>query len=584
MGFSGTPSGFLDGRLNDRLELWDDLDGKPGVFVATATVRPGSVIPTELIARFSTEVYLDPSRKQWLVWRAAAEATWEIAIGQTPLLGEPARLARAESDALGYTDLVKASSGAAWVDVPALTAPSLAFSLGVHPWQVLHKECRRVACKLQYLYYLRQIGTPGSIEVFQGEDGEVPVGPEALWWLENMRLTAGEAWLEDPERQFPTPYQSPFVYRASCAEAEAASMITNYVYPFVIEYPPGVFTHTGAVPLFGVKEFHRTVPGDQSSFNMAYFAYAFAGKAGFNLSDVKNREVYGRSAILSPRLGVVRVLSIVDGGSGHVIGETLSVSGERLDSSAELRVAAVGAAGEVTAVSIISPGSFVLPVTDYTTGGISLTLSCGVTSVAVLDGGEGYVSSDLSIVEVGTAGVPAVYFVRVGAEGSAFRVLAVEIVSPGLDYSGLPSISLTGAGIPDASCSLVHGCINDGSSYFALHLGRRVGLPAKGFIKISAVATNPDVGSQPYGPNFDTPIATGDPRMKTPLPPVPVSVPPSFQYFGQYSTVNRYVTPAVGAASPNYDLPCPNELGTTGSLWTLTHVTVIVNRAGSWRY
>ena len=122
-GASGTSAvGYLDGRLVDSLALCSDNDGVPGTVLATATVRPGYTDHLELLARFSTEVYLDPSVKQWLVWRAAPDADWNLAIGQVP---DPNQ---AGTTALGYVNAVKRLSGSGWLGVEA--THSVAFKIG----------------------------------------------------------------------------------------------------------------------------------------------------------------------------------------------------------------------------------------------------------------------------------------------------------------------------------------------------------------------------------------------------------------------------------------------------------------------
>ena len=587
----GVSAGPLDGRLLNVLELWDDLDGKPGVFVATATVRPGHLIELELIARFSTEVYLDPSRKQWLVWRNPSQEDWKVAVGQTPLLGELARLARAEMDALAYLDPVLRLNGVAWVAVDAQAAPSIAFSLGVHPWQVLHKECRRVACELKYLYYEHELGVPDGRN---NPNFEISKSHIEEWWAENMSGFAGLRWnILEAFFTFPSPYPGDHLAgidqtdsNLSCAASKAISMAGYREFPYL--KVPDIFTGeiltdstVIILPIFGSEERHHV--GTLNDGVKIYGCDASAGAARFNVGEVKNFRVFGKSPILVPRLGVVSA-AVTDGGSGHALGETAVVQSLTSDATALIRVTAVDLDGVVKGVSIDSEGSYVVPVAEVLVGNATVSLSYGVVSVVVLDGGEGLVSDQVTVVDPATTNPDRAVFsavVAAHADGG-FKVYQVEVVNKGLGYNSLPSLVIEGDG-HDASCYTSHGCVN-GAGYSSLLLGQRVGLAAKAHIKIAATW---NLATTPSGPDTVTAqLATGDPRMKsTPAPPVKVTSPSSFQTLGGYSTLNRYTSGIIGASTPSYDFDCPSVTdGISGSAWKVTTLAVIVNRAGSWRY
>ena len=599
---TGTPVvGALDARLLDSLDLCSDNNGVPGTVLATATVRPGYTDPLELLARFSTEVYLDPSVKQWLVWRAAPDADWNLAMGQAP------NSAQAGTTALGYVTDVQQLSGSKWEALDRAEVPSIAFKLGTHPWQILHKECRRIECTLRYLRYEKAISTPDGRE---GPYGNFGSGPISKWWNENMSGMRGESfgWCEYcpyPPNIRQSPYNPP---RFSCADAKQASSITNTIWPFTSYVPPGesepiqIDPGSALMPIFGASESHqaRYEGPDGKNGPLNFYVFADVGMASFNVGEVKNLRLFGRSPRLAPRLGVVSA-TVTQGGSGHSVGETIAVNSTAQDAPAVLRVDGVDQAGVIVVVSVQYPGRFVTPVGTATLGDATLALDYGLVEVKVLDGGEGFVSSDVQVfhVDPGAPTVTAELHTSLASDpGGGYKILSVTPVSTGTGYNALPQLQVKGTGVPDASCFATCTCRNDydqfpgfyGHDNHAEIVGARIGLPAKAYIKVHALATSlvtptppPDIPYQTY--NYTEDIATGDPRMKsTPAPPVKVTVPPSYQAFGSYFTLNRFVSTPVGAAHPTYDFSCPAAFGTTASQWTVTHLSVVVNRAGAWRY
>lgn len=576
--FAGTADSIAadSTRLKDSVEIWDDVGGVPGILRATFTVRPGDPDPLVCLARCSNEFYLTPTIKQWLVWRAAADADWKVAVGGVP---DPDDEDLVRETALAYDDAVVRWTGGSWTPLDSETIPSVAFSLGTHPWQILHKECRRLACALRYLHYEHEI--PNYVPRFDP------------WWAENMASTYGVGWFTEQFHPRTSQYGDSLQYfDLTCAASQARTMVRTDIYPLVPPQPQ-LFPHLSedqwpVVPMLGTFEGNSawympvTDPGADPDMETNYFSSAACGMASFNVGEVKNYRVVGKKAILVPRIGVVSAV-VLTAGLGHVAGETVQVSNATADTPAVIRVNTVGLDGEITSVTVQLAGRFVSAVGNVVLGDATINLDFGVMDVTVADGGEGFESSALVVLDTSVSD-PATYQVfAVPCVEGGFTVQTVSVLTRGSGYGGVPDLPVTGAGGMDASCLFVHGCLYDGGGYLSTVVGPRVGLPAKAFIKIAAnVYTS--TSNAPYSDYTTIPLATGDPRMKTPVPPVRVTTTPSYQSFGNYTTTNRYVN-TVGVSLPNWELPCPPpDMGLYSSDWKVKSLAIVVNRAGNWRY
>jgi hypothetical protein len=132
----------------------------------------------------------------------------------------------------------------------------------------------------------------------------------------------------------------------------------------------------------------------------------------------------GTGAQLSPLMGV-NAATLSTAGSGYAVDDTITFTAGSFISSAIFKVTAVGVSGDITAVVVIDKGQYggVLPsgiiAQGATSGagiGASFTFdSFGIVSIRVLNGGDGYISTDTVLIS-GSGGGSAT--VQVGSSGA----------------------------------------------------------------------------------------------------------------------------------------------------------------------
>lgn len=156
----------------------------------------------------------------------------------------------------------------------------------------------------------------------------------------------------------------------------------------------------------------------------------------------------GQGATATAKLKVVGTVTITAGGTGYTNGDVLTVVGGTKTTAAVVTVSSVSS-GAVTAATITTAGSYsVIPanaasVTGGTGTGATVTLTYGVASIAVTDGGRGFTSAPTVVFSSGSAAA-TVTLAALPLEDVKFRAI-IPLSSTVIDTLTVPTKTSVGS-------------------------------------------------------------------------------------------------------------------------------------------
>jgi len=173
------------------------------------------------------------------------------------------------------------------------------------------------------------------------------------------------------------------------------------------------------------------------------------GTENCTLFDIIESPLSGAGALAEARLGLDpdTLISIIQGGTGYEIGDTLGISGGTAIVPALLRVVAKDFAGSITQVAIEQQGVYSLLPDDLDNIGLvggsgsgtaSISARFTVTSIIVTDSGSGYGSgASVIVTSSGTGGGTEAYVTEISGE-----IKEVTIARGGSGYDVIPTVEI----------------------------------------------------------------------------------------------------------------------------------------------
>lgn len=209
-------------------------------------------------------------------------------------------------------------------------------------------------------------------------------------------------------------------------------------------------------------DFSQTPPIPQNPFQGAGLASVTVTNAGTYTTvpsaTVDAAPAGGQTATVQPILGAIAQSNLVNTGSGMSIGDILTVDGPNQYGGLSLRVTGIGGGGVVTSVDIFNPGAISAGNTPTNpiafkrangANGCEIDLDWGVTQVAVVNPGAGYLTTPaitfsagvatatatLDTASTGNPAVPAFFQQRLVLSAQAQAPQSFNMSQPGSPYN-----------------------------------------------------------------------------------------------------------------------------------------------------